>query len=110
MKRQHHEAHLRFVRQLTCLLCGDNTSTEAAHVRYSELRAGKRPVSINEKADDNWTIPLCGRCHRDQHGNGERGFWTDKKVDPVYVAMALWAATGDVERGERLLTMHRPSL
>ena len=30
-----------WTRQLPCLLCGDNTSVEAIHVRYSDLRADK---------------------------------------------------------------------
>jgi hypothetical protein len=95
--------HLAFIRQLPCLSCGDNTSTEAAHIRFGSPQAWKRQCGKAEKPDDVWTLPLCGKCHRDQHSAGERFFWGLKDIDPIFVALALWRVTGDVESGEAII-------
>jgi hypothetical protein len=102
--RQHAPKHLDFIRQLPCLCCGDNTSTEAAHLRLSDPRVGKRPVGTGEKPDDKWTLPLCGRCHREQHKTNERVFW--RGTDASLVALALWAASGNHEIGEHIVRYH----
>lgn len=107
MKRQHDEKHLGFIRQCPCVICGDDTTTEAAHIRFHDLRADKRMVSINEKPDDRWTIPLCGRHHREQHEGNERTFWREAGIDPVFVAMALYLVSGDHAAGQRIIGANR---
>jgi hypothetical protein len=102
--RQHSDRHLEFVRGLPCLRCLDDTSTEAAHLRLSDPRVGKRQVGTGEKPDDKWTLPLCGRHHREQHATNERLFWGD--ADPALVALALWAASGNHEIGESIVRYH----
>jgi hypothetical protein len=99
--RQHSEKHLDFIRGLPCLVCQDNTSTEAAHIRGASRRSGKRHVGKGEKPDDKWTVPLCGVHHREQHHVGESAFWLGQ--DPFFVALALWAATGNNELGETIV-------
>ena len=101
--RQHNEKHLDFVRSLPCCICLDNTSTEAAHVRLASLRAGKRQVGKGERPDDKWTVPLCGAHHRMQHEIGEAPFWKSVSRDPIFCALALWAATGNHELGEQIV-------
>lgn len=101
--RQHCDAHLAFIRLLPCCVCGDDTTTEAAHVRYPSSRAAKRSVGMGEKPDDSFTVPLCGECHRKQHGINEREFWKQSGVDPIFTALALWNATGNTERGEQIV-------
>src|SRR5262245_13645382 len=93
--RQRNEAHLKFIRELPCLVCLDNTSTEAAHIRYGQFFLGKRGVGTGEKPDDIWTVPLCGRCHREQHSQDEHAFWGKQQpyVRPTIIALALWAHT-----------------
>ena len=107
MKRQHNEKHLKFIRQLPCVVCGDNTTTEAAHIRHHDERAAKRHVGLGEKPDDAWTVPLCGACHRRQHTMNEREFWRGVKVDATFVSLALWNASGDMERGEIIINANR---
>jgi hypothetical protein len=107
--RQHSEKHLAFIRQLPCLCCGDNTSTEAAHIRFSSLQAGKRQVGKGERPDDKWTVPLCGSHHRTQHQDNERAFWANHQVDPIFIALALWGATGNHELGEQIVAANAPS-
>lgn len=97
--RQHDEAHLKFVRQLPCVVCGNDTSTEAAHIRFACLEVGKRHVGKGEKPDDLWAVPLCGVHHRMQHEFGEEQFWHAWGRDPIKIALALWAHTGLHEVG-----------
>jgi hypothetical protein len=106
--RQQSDKHLAFIRGLPCLVCQDNTSTEAAHLRLSDPRVGKRQVGTSEKPDDKWTLPLCGRHHREQHTTNERLFW--RGTDPVLVALALWAASGNHDIGEGIVRYHAASL
>jgi hypothetical protein len=102
--RQHSERHLAFIRGLSCIVCQDNTSTEAAHLRLSDPRVGKRQVGTGEKPDDKWTLPLCSRHHREQHATNERVFW--RGTDPALVALALWAASGNHDIGEHIVRYH----
>ena len=101
--RQKSEMHLAFIRQLPCLVCLDNTGTEAAHIRFSDPRAAKVNPGVGQKPHDRWTVPLCGRCHREQHEIKEQRFWDMQMIDPLFVAMALFLNTGDVEAGERIV-------
>lgn len=95
--RQHDADHLAFVRQLPCIVCGDDLTVEAAHIRFSDLHAGKRSTGMAEKSDDKFTVPLCSKCHRAQHRCSERGWWEAKAIDPVKVALALYVNHGDHE-------------
>ena len=108
MKRITDDAHLKYIRGLPCLLCDDETTTESAHVRYGEGRAGKRLTGLGERPDDSWTVPLCNKHHADQHTMNEKLFWNGHGVDPVYVALALYRVSGDHEAGCRIVAANRP--
>lgn len=95
--------HLDYIRQLPCVICGDNTCTEAAHVRYGDARVAKPLTGIGIKPDDCWTVPLCSEHHRDQHKRGEYRWWKGLRIDPVFLALALWRASGDIEDGEAII-------
>ena len=101
--RQNDEAHLAYLRQLPCVCCGNNTATEAAHVRMPDMRADKPKVGMAEKPDDCWALPMCGACHRRQHEDGERRFWDFGVRDPIFICLALSRVSGDVEAGERIV-------
>jgi hypothetical protein len=97
--------HLDFIRGLPCCICGDNTSTEAAHIRMGDPSIAKPITGIAIKPDDKFVLPLCGKHHRKQHEMNEWQFWLQEKagqVDPVKVALALYAVSGDHELGERI--------
>ena len=101
--REHDDKHLRYIRSLPCLLCGDNTSTEAAHVRYADPMVAKPISGMGNKADDAYTVPLCGRHHRDQTNYGnERAWWAMMGLDPVKLSLALHRYSGDQELGEMI--------
>ena len=100
--RQHSDKHLDFIRSLPCCICGDDTTVEAAHIRFACAEVGKRMVGKGEKPDDIWTVPLCGEHHRTQHKIGERRFWHEFGRDPIKIALALWAHTGIHEVGAQI--------
>lgn len=105
--RIHNEKHLKFIRQLPCVLCMDNTSTEAAHVRMADRTIAKQNPGIGAKPDDKYTLPLCGRDHRAQHQVNEEQFWIERGIDPVKLALALYSVSGDYEAGERIVYASR---
>lgn len=105
--RQVDADHLAFVRGLSCVICGNDISVEAAHIRAGDPRAAKRPTGMGERPDDAFALPLCGDCHRKQHHSGERWFWNFHGIDPVFVALALYRVSGDVEAGEQIVTNAR---
>ena len=96
-------AHLDFIRSLPCCCCGDNTSTEAAHIRTGDLAYGKRNTGGSEKPSDRWTLPLCGNHHRDQHKGSEGLFWANKGINPYVLAMSLHGVSGDYEMATLIL-------
>lgn len=105
--RQQSAEHRKRVAQLGCIVCGDDVTTEAAHVRYSDLRAGKLSTGMAEKSSDCFVVPLCGRHHREQHSMNEREFWRDRGIDPVKAALALWHWRDDFEMCARIVSAHR---
>lgn len=99
--RQHDKNHLQFVRGLPCCVCGDNTSTEAAHVKKGDPMISK-PSSGSAKPHDKFTVPLCGKCHRSQHAMNEEQWWEIAELDPIKIALAIYSVSGDHEQGERI--------
>ncbi len=100
--RRRNEKHLVFIRTLPCVLCGDNTSVEAAHIRRADARIAKPITGNSIKPDDRFTLPLCGRHHRDEQQLGEGGFWQDDQ-DPVLWALAIYSVSGDAEAAEEII-------
>lgn len=89
--RQRDNKHLEFIRSLPCTICGDDTATEAAHIRTASLAHGKSPTGMQEKASDKWALPLCGKHHREQHTMNEMTFWKRYGIDPFMTALKLRA-------------------
>lgn len=105
--RERNEKHLAFVRQLPCLCCGNDIETEAAHIRMADRSVCKRQTGKGEKPDDAFSVPLCGRCHRDQHSMNEREFWRRVGIDPIRVALALHYWSGDADACALILVTAR---
>lgn len=105
--RQHDEPHLAFVRSLPCAICGDNTTTEAAHIRSGNLAYGKEQTGMQQKPHDRWAVPLCGTCHRDQHKQNEWRFWRDIGINPWTLALTLHSISGDHEAAVTAIERHR---
>ena len=95
--RHHDKKHLAFIRQLPCIVCQNNTSTEAAHIRMSVL--GKPNPGVGAKPSDKYTLPLCSNHHRSQHQGSERKFWEALEMDPIKIALELYLVSGNHEKG-----------
>lgn len=89
--REKDAKHLDFIRSLPCCVCGDDTTTEAAHIRTASLAHGKNATGMQEKSSDKWALPLCGKHHREQHTKNEMAFWKSYGIDPFMTAMKLRA-------------------
>lgn len=105
--RQHQRDHLRWLRTLPCLVTGRRVAIEAAHIRYADLRFGKRETGVGEKPSDMWAVPLHAELHwagkEAQHNASEVEWWRAHGIDPVAAAAALWAASGDDEAAEVII-------
>ena len=101
--RLHNEKHLAFIRTLPCLICRDNISTEAAHIRYADAKHAKPITGVGIKPDDRYTVPLCGRHHREQHSMSERSFWEHYGLDPIPIALRLYSISGDLPAAQQII-------
>jgi hypothetical protein len=71
------------------VICGDNTSSEAAHIRTGNLGVGKEHTGMAQKPDDKWTLSLCNRHHAEQHSMNEMAFWKKYEIDPFMLAIKM---------------------
>jgi hypothetical protein len=86
-RRYRNRAHLRFVAQQACLICGRKPS-DPHHLRFTQPRA------LGRKVSDEFAVPLCRGHHRAIHRSGdERSWWKSNGVDPIKLARKLWKAT-----------------
>ena len=75
-ERQLDPRRLEEVRKLACLACGSPPPNDAHHVRHME------PTGWGTKASDKWAVPLCRRCHTQNHTHGKEFlFWLEVGVD-----------------------------
>jgi hypothetical protein len=86
-RRYRDKAHLRYVAQQPCLLCGRKPS-DPHHLRHLQPRA------LGRKASDEFAVPLCRIHHRLVHRVGnEAAWWKDAGIDPIKAARQLWRQT-----------------
>ena len=90
--------HLKFIRQLECVLCG-SPFVEAAHLRIGTDGA------TSMKPSDCWVLPLCSPHHRLQHQIGERTFWEGR--DPHSLCAELYKLTGLYEEAISFIERER---
>lgn len=96
--------HLKMVRQLACLGCGHPAGAEFGdHVTaHHLLRTGERGMGM--KSPDKWAVPLHFHCHMNLHDSGDEEKWfSDRGIDALVVAKALWAERGDLEAMRRVV-------
>ena len=105
--RIHDDKHLAFIRGLPCLVCKNNIETEACHIRMRDPSIAKPMTGIGNKPHDKYTVPLCGKCHREQHSGSEHRFWVQRGIDPVKTALALYSVSPDYEAGMQIIDASR---
>lgn len=86
--------YLDYIRGCPCCLCGDNTATEAAHLRVGSINDGKSYTGYGEKSSDRWALPLCSRHHKEQHSMNEMEFWASYGVNPFLLSMSYQPPRG----------------
>jgi hypothetical protein len=99
-RRYRNKAHLRYVAQQPCLLCGRKPS-DPHHLRFMQPRA------LGRKASDEFSVPLCRIHHRLVHRVGsEAAWWKETGIDPIEVARKLWGHTRRAESREGAAPAH----
>lgn len=92
---------------MPCIRCGRRGRTVAAHVRLD----GDGGTAL--KPSDDHLLPLCCSlfeiegCHEYQHRLGERSFYAEIGIDPVAIAAALYAVSGDDAAGAIIVSQTR---
>lgn len=107
-RRVRDKAHLAFVANEPCLVCGRRPAqAQAHHIRFAQ------PHALGLKVSDEFTVPLCNGHHDSLHNTGdERAWWAGHGIlDPLQIANRLWAASRrDIrpQGTERPSTDHAP--
>jgi hypothetical protein len=92
-RRYRNRAHLRYVAQQPCLLCGRKPS-DPHHLGFTQPRA------LGRKVSDEFVVPLCRGYHRAVHrSREERAWWRQAGIDPIKVARKLWKETRGLGNG-----------
>jgi cytochrome c553 len=100
--------HLEFIRSLPCVCCGNDIETQAAHLRSVKREYGKDFTGGGRKPSDMWALPVCGRCHQAQHMVNEESFWKCKGINPFVLALSLFAASGNHELAQEVISAQVP--
>lgn len=93
--RQLDKGYLAFLRRQPCCVgpAGCSGPVQAAHIRFSDFKAGRINPGKGQKSDDRWATSLCAGHHAEQHARGdERAWWDEKGVDPTEESARLYAA------------------
>mgnify|MGYP000185695457 CR=1 FL=1 len=100
------EAHLACIRSLACCVCGAAPRNEAHH-----LKAGTGERGMGLRSTDKHAVPLCTHHHQEIEGQGARNepkwFRSHGIFDALELALALWQASGDLDRMTRVIEAHR---
>lgn len=106
--------YLAFLRRLPCIVGliegGCEGATQAAHLRFSDAKQGRRNPGMGSKPHDRHANPLCEGHHlRDQHARQEQALWNRIGIDPGDLSAALYAAYLAGEDGLAVLRRFTPS-
>ena len=102
-RRYRNRAHLRYVAQQACLLCGRKPS-DPHHLGFTQPRA------LGRKVSDEFAVPLCRGHHRAVHrSRDERAWWKQAGINPIKVARRLWKETRGMgqQQSERTASSRR---
>ena len=81
---------LALVRTLPCVVCRNEIETEACHIKMADARFGKGIASLSKRENDWFVLPMCGRCHREQHSGPERTFYEKHQIDAPALAVSMY--------------------
>ena len=95
--------HLDWLKTLPCCVTGQEQAIDPAHVRYADPDYGKRQTGGAEKSDDCYAVPLCRTEHDRQHSMNEQEYWRQVGIDPLLLAVKLFAASGNDAAGRAII-------
>lgn len=95
MTKTRDKKHLKNVRGFLCFNCRTDQTIEPHHLLKLPEGMSDEESGTGQKNGDNWTIPLCRRCHSSLHGAGseEKFFGKDRALDAIDYAKWLWKRT-----------------
>lgn len=99
-------AHLAFIRLLPSVISG-RTPCEACHIRYGDATRRKKNSAKSMRPDDFWCVPMTAEEHRSQHSTNEFAWWQAHGIDPLAIASLLYAVSGDIEEGRKIIANAR---
>ena len=99
--------HLKFIATLPCVICGDSTQTQCAHVRFADPRLCKPESGMGRKPNDWCCVPLCGTHHTEQHCVSEKSWWASWDLDAHFISMALYVNSGDYNKCCYIIEYHQ---
>lgn len=101
MMRFKDKKHLIFIRQLPCVVSGEER-TDRDRVAHHLLRTGEHGMGL--RSGDNWALPLAVELHDEQfagslHNDGNETEWFKRHgiLDPMDLAALLYENSGDFE-------------
>lgn len=101
-------AHLAFLRELPCIVTGKVPAGEVHHLKGSVARKER---GVGMRATDKFGVPLSRIPHDELERIGSRHEWEWFEArgiaDPYTLALALWAASGDIDKGFKIVNAHR---
>ncbi len=87
------EKYRAHVRSFPCLAC-EGPASDAHHLRFAQDRG------IGLKVSDEFCVPLCRKCHTDNHKYGDELIWWYLiGVDPLPWAHKTWKEWKDDDKG-----------
>ena len=82
------EKHRAFIRSLPCLVCSDDTGSDACHVRYSDCsRRQDQYRHFGPKPGDEYTVPMCRTPSYDAAQRVRNGILEGIGLDPLMIAL-----------------------
>lgn len=85
--------------------------TDPAHIRFTDLKAGRVNPGLQNKSDDRWCLPVCRKHHDEQHAYGNEAKWwaVEVGVDPNDLAREVYADFETGGDGEAVLRRFIPT-
>lgn len=101
------EEHLALIRQLPCCICGRQPAGTVHHLK--QVPGRERGMTL--RSTDRWGVPMCMTDHEAVERIGskkeEKWFFDNGGFNAAELALALWAATGDLGRMLKVLLAHK---
>jgi hypothetical protein len=104
--REKNKKHLEFVSRLPCIITGRGP-VQVCHIRFPSIAHDKRQTGKGEKPDDRWVLPMTPEMHALQHSGNEQKFWEGHGIDPLATAQLLYACSGDIQEGLKVIRLAR---